>query len=528
MKKNVIVELAYTEAFSSDSAKRTMGLSPAPVLTIPGVTLDPTFSPVPLSGIRPSSGFHSIFNAQAFTYDDSERGSTYLVRGEMDESQYEKARQADAVVGIYSDPVIEPFAVCPGKNPVGTDTDVEKLLCVSKLKSKKMDGSGVLVAIVDTGVNINHLISKGKKPVFDASRSWAPQANLTPGSMPVDHGTMCAYDVLIAAPKATLLDIALLSSTAGGPTVMSGLLSDAIKAYNHLIKVKKATQQSLVVNNSWGMFHSSWDFPVGHAGNYSHNPNHPFNKIVGELEKSGADILFAAGNCGSDCPDSRCTRNGVTETKAIYGANSHPSVLTIAGVTKDKVRIGYSTQGPGCITKNKPDLSAYTHFKGSGVYAYDGGTSAACPVATGVIAAVRTVRGYDPANPVTSPAAIRSLVTTLAEDLTPTGYDLETGFGIIDTCQIITKLFPVLGPLPNFCKRYPKICEQLRKNNRFPKIPLNDPMRDLHKPVMDEEAIEELFLKEIENQLLESTPFLSEGAVATKKKVAAKEGDCGC
>jgi hypothetical protein len=57
-----------------------------------------------------------------------------------------------------------------------------------------------------------------------------------------------------------------------------------------------------VVNNSWGMFNPTWDFPVGDPQNYSDNPNHPFNIIVASLEAAGADILFAAGNCGPGMP----------------------------------------------------------------------------------------------------------------------------------------------------------------------------------------------------------------------------------
>jgi subtilisin family serine protease len=65
---------------------------------------------------------------------------------------------------------------------------------------------------------------------------------------------------------------------------------------------------------------------------------------------------------------------------------------------------------PGRLTKNKPDVAGYTHFKGSGVYTADGGTSAATPVVAGVVAAVRSARPYNPADSTTSPAAIRSLV----------------------------------------------------------------------------------------------------------------------
>jgi subtilisin family serine protease len=301
---------------------------------------------------------------------------------------------------------------------MGTDTDVERLLCVPRLKECGMDGSGVLVAIVDTGVNVSYLNSHGKNPTFDATRSWTPVAGLVPGSLPVDHGTMCAFDACIAAPNCTLLDIALLQSGRPGRTILEGFLSDAVLAYRHLLDIMLAPKRpgesrSMVVNNSWGMFDPSWDFPVGDPGNYSDNPNHPFNRIVGALECAGADILFAAGNCGANCPDGRC--QGVT-ANAIYGANSHPLVLSIAGVDTSKARVGYSSIGPGRLTQQKPDLSSYTHFKGSGVYAADGGTSAATPVASGVVAALRSELPYDASLPQTSPAAIRNMLIKTAED----------------------------------------------------------------------------------------------------------------
>ena len=194
-----------------------------------------------------------------------------------------------------------------------------------------------------------------------------------------------------------------------------------------------------MVNNSWGMFHPSWDLPPGDPGNYSDNPNHPFNLAVRDLERTGADILFAAGNCGANCPDPRC--GGVTN-RTIYGANDHPSVLCVAGVDTTETRVGYSSIGPGRLTANKPDISGYTHFRGSGIYQADGGTSAATPVVAGVLAAARSKRPYDPGNPATHPAAIRSLVVSTAKDLVPPGYDLQHGFGVVNGCELHRRLAP--------------------------------------------------------------------------------------
>ncbi len=398
-------------------------------------TVDTTTGPVNARDVRPR-----------FELSADSTAATYLVRATVDEDNLEaavdNAMSSSAVVGVYADVRIEPQLICPGDPALGDDSDVERLLCTNAMRECGLDGSGVMVAIVDTGINLAHLNAKGKNPGFDPARSWVPQPGLTPGALPVGHGTMCAYDACIAAPNCTLLDIALLKSTKQGGSVMEGLLSDAVLAYRHLLDIMEAPKRpgegrSLVVNNSWGMFHPSWDFPVGHPGNYSDNPNHPFNRIVGVLDRAGADILFAAGNCGPDCPDGRC--RGVT-ANAIYGANSHPQVLCVAGVDTDKNRVGYSSVGPGRLTDKKPDIASYTHFKGSGVYAADGGTSAATPVAAGVIAALRTKIPFDETKPETSPAAVRNMVTKTAEDHGLLGYDYEYGWGIINGCELAKRV----------------------------------------------------------------------------------------
>ena len=183
---------------------------------------------------------------------------------------------------------------------------------------------------MDTGINLAHLRAKGVNPAIDATLTWSPGSG-SPGTYAVGHGTMCAFDALIAAPQATLLDFPILLSTAGGGSSMDGFLSDALQAYSSLLAVlrRPAAQRpfkALVVNNSWGMYHQSWDFPAGHPGRYADNPNHPFNIMVGTLARNGADILFAAGNCGADCPDGRC--QGVVRD-TITGANAHPEVITL-------------------------------------------------------------------------------------------------------------------------------------------------------------------------------------------------------
>jgi subtilisin family serine protease len=487
MKRKLIIELAHNLDIEKTHASLqgffNAGTSPKAALPKVGqIKLDEEYGIVKIPSVIKVDPFAADTESKAYASNDvkvdlSPAASSYIVRTEVDEKTLAKTvadlMKEEGVKGVFADVAIQPSLICAGASPRGTSADVEKLLCVSKMKAKNMTGKGVYVAIVDTGINMTYLHTKGKNPSINLYWSWKPASStITLGNAPVDHGTMCAFDVTIAAPECTLLDIALLSRVGSTTPVMSGVLSDAIKAYEHLMNfmnrpVLPGENRSLVVNNSWGMFHPSWDFPVGHPGNFSSNINHPFNVIVGALAGKGADILFAAGNCGPECPDSRC--QGVTN-QGIYGANSHPSVTSVVGIGTNLERVGYSNVGPGRLTTNKPDITGYTHFAGSGVYAADGGTSAATPVVAGVVAAIRTVR---PLNLSVSrrPAAIRNILRTTATDLGTTGYDFMYGFGLVNGCGIVNKLFPLVI----FCDKYPHICDALKDKVKLMNICKTNP-----------------------------------------------------
>lgn len=439
-KIRVLIQMQHSPEMSAAATRSLSVAAAVPSLKVPGFSLDESYTPTQVPRREPREQVGAREVGRLFRFDARPEVSTYLIRGEV-EDDVALNRLIAAVdhdprgAGVFADPRISAIAVCPS-NPVGTHEDVENQLEGGRLRSRGMNGSNVRVAVVDTGVNLGHLRERGKNPRFDAGNSWTPVADMVPGNMPVDHGTMCAFDVCIAAPNCTLLDYALLQSQAEGETVMEGFLSDAVTAFSRLLDLMMNSpdpKPALVVNNSWGMFHPSWDFPVGHPGNYSDNPEHPFNIVVESLDDAGADILFAAGNCGSECPDGRC--QGVT-TRPIYGANSHPSVLCVAGATINKIRLGYSSQGPGRLEENKPDLTAYIHFRGSEVYPADGGTSAACPVAAGMVAAIRS--RYSPSE--LPPAQLRQLLRRTAEDLGLIGFDYSHGFGLINSVGILEAL----------------------------------------------------------------------------------------
>jgi hypothetical protein len=417
---------------------------------VPTLSLDHDYAPVQVPRpvpVDPSGDPLSMLQPLTFSFDPEQ--STYLVRGELADAAPSRlallAASHPDIVGVFADPKVETTGVYCGDAPVGTADDVAHQLGTATLASRGLDGAGVALAIVDTGINAAFLRSKGLNPTIDASRSWSPPGVSThAGEFPVAHGSMCAYDALIAAPKASLLDVAIMAAAVG---TFAALLSDAVQAYAHLRSVLDAMPadgKHLVVSNSWGIFDPAWDFPVGSPGNYSDNPAHPFNIIVGSLAQAGADILFAAGNCGRDCPDSRC-RFG--SARPINGANSHPQVLSVAGITVQRDRVGYSSQGPGRLADHKPDVSSYTHFLGSeaeGPGTPDSGTSAACPVLAGAVAALRT--GH-PSSAVT-PEQFRALVAKTSVNLGAPGYDYDYGWGAVDPVALADALAAAPTPTP--------------------------------------------------------------------------------
>jgi subtilisin family serine protease len=348
--------------------------------------------------------------------------TAYAIRAEFEDDQAIedlKNKCSETVIGAYADPTIEPFVFCQG-GAVGSKDDVVQQLGLDTLHKDGVTGKNVRVAIVDTGLDHSRLSA----PIIGGWSAIDP--NYQPGSTtPPKHGTMCAWDVLIGAPDAQLLDYALLQSA--GET-LTGFLSDALKAFDQLIQLLHSAPGPLVVNNSWGLLDSSEDAPVGSEQNYSANPNHPFNQITGALVAAGADVLFAAGNCGADCPFPRCGINDRGPGKSILGASSHPDVITVAAVTVQRERLGYSSQGPGVLCASKPDVAGYCQFIGSGVFPVDAGTSAASPVIAGVVAALRQVKSVD----ALPPLSMKSVIERTAIDIGGKGWNTDLGYGVVD------------------------------------------------------------------------------------------------
>jgi len=335
------------------------------------------------------------------------------------------AQNPDIVEAVFEDPQILPFPVqCPTA-AIGTDVDVKAATNIASVHAANNRGRGVRIIVVDTGIDGTQVNVSGGATLFPGA---------APGTAPPDHGTMVALDALITAPDAMIYDYPLLQSQGG---MWVGFLSDGIRAFAEILAAMLQTPGTYVVNNSWGLYDRSQDAPPGNPQNYCSNPRHPFNLIVGTVVAAGADVLFAAGNCGQTCPDGRCGSGDVGPGQSIHGANSHPDVISVAAITTAKDLLGYSSQGPGALAPEKPDLAAPSHFQHSNVYPADSGTSAASPVLAGVVASLRSStsgRGV-------TPARMKDVLRQTADPMgRAPGWDRDTGCGAVDATAALAAL----------------------------------------------------------------------------------------
>lgn len=400
----------------------------------PWITLDPDYTPIPIGQVGALEQ-----SVSALSVNESQ---DLIVRALVDDEQIENLSKHFDLNRVFSDPQVAAFPVCGGDPALGDHKDVHAKLDLGTLHGHGLTGTGSAIAIMDSGINRAHLVPRLPSVNIESTVHWSPAiSGVLPGMHPVDHGTMCAFNALHVAPDATLFDYPILTSTPPAAHMLSGTLSNALSAYSHLLQwwavayaPERANYGSLIVSNSWGVYDASWDFPTGHPGRYVDNPSHPFNQIVAVLAGSDVDIIFAAGNCGGHCPSASC---GST-MHSIMGANAHPDVISVGGVDTQDNWAGYSSEGASMLGMDpeKPDLAAYTHFKGSEAYgpgSADTGTSTACPIVAGCVAALRTSIAQTAVNPRQMSAELEARARNTGGTM---GWNAQFGHGIIEPVAV--------------------------------------------------------------------------------------------
>ena len=268
------------------------------------------------------------------------------------------------------------------------------------------DGSGVTVAIIDTGIDGNH---SGLDDQDDDPTTYDPKIigfydavnnpSLTNGTevFPYDdqgHGTHCAgttagtgaptYEHPGMAPQANLVGVKVLDAGGSGSfaTVMAGMQWTVDHRYEFNIRA------------------ASMSLGGPGAIEWTSSEEDSVNRYANEMVRAGVAMFIAAGN------------NGVSSQIGTPG--SAEDVITVGALDKDTSIAIYSSQGPTEEGRIKPNIA----FVGSDVmsaeansgdgYVGFSGTSMATPGAAGVAALM-----YQ-ANPDLSPFDIRNIMQETA------------------------------------------------------------------------------------------------------------------
>jgi subtilisin family serine protease len=306
-------------------------------------------------------------------------------------------------------PCAVPECDCRSWIAKGNIADVANYLGVDEIWRDGYRGQGITIGIVDSGIKAIGRVPDGEIP--NVTDGW-PEENWGTIAGPYRHGHMTATDALGMAPEAKIFDIRY--TDAGD---IDGYISQALGGFQWAIQRYRSTGAPHILSNSWGIFQESWE------PGYANDPNHPFTRKVVEAMGAGILVLFSAGNCGEACPSSRCGSD-YGPGRSIWGANGHPDVMTVGAANIEGQLVGYSSQGPAALSPGKPDFLAISHFQGYGPS--DTGTSAACPIAAGVVATLKQ------AFPGLTQEQGRFLLRDTARDIGPPGFDHHTGAGILD------------------------------------------------------------------------------------------------
>lgn len=332
---------------------------------------------------------------------------------------------------------------CPATNfdTFGTRADAKRTV-VAKALQPDFRGQRVNVVIIDQGLDKN----------FIPAKNWGGGLSLTGlpagGATRTSHGMMIARSILDLAPDAVLYDVPLIPERITAD-FFSGL-SSAHAAYAKLlleIALRRPCERwsgPWILVNAWAVFDRSVEPSLG---NYTENKNpfgHPLINVVKlAIGVFTFDVIFAAGNCGEFCGSSRCGGVDRGPGRSIWGANALSEVITAGAVLANQMWAGYSSQGPGPnkngLAHDKPDLCAPSNFREASDAALSNtGTSAACAMTAGVVAALRSNPAWYQTNVL--PQRMLSALTQGARKTQGSGWNGRLGHGILDAAEAMNGL----------------------------------------------------------------------------------------
>jgi subtilisin family serine protease len=264
-------------------------------------------------------------------------------------------------------------------------------------------GAGRLVAILDTGINYNHV---------ELSSSYAGGKDFVNNDNdPFDdngHGSHVAGIITADGVNANAKGVA---PDAG---IMSGKVLDASGS---------GSISNIVAAIYWAADNSSVDVISMSLGTSQTFKNSNCDSYIPDLTTAinyavahGKVVVVAAGNSARGVSSPGC----ISSTVAVGAVNGQDSIASWSGR-------GFSLKDHGVVA---PGVSIFSSWLGTG-YATASGTSMATPMVSGVIALMKQK------NPSLNVSQIKSILWTTSKDLGSGGYDTTYGHGRVDAYRAV-------------------------------------------------------------------------------------------
>lgn len=252
----------------------------------------------------------------------------------------------------------------------------------------------VTIAILDTGVDLNHLDLAGK---------------IVPGYDFVNH------DALAQDDNGHGTHVAGIAAASGNNGI--GVVGVSWGARIMPVKVLNAggngSFATLAEGIAWAADHGAQIVNLSLGGA---SPSAVLEEAVNYAVGKGVVLVAAAGNTGSNF--------------VLYPAR-YPNVIAVGAVDAANNRMGISNYGPE-LDLVAPGASIYSTLIGG--YGYKGGTSMAAPYVSGLAAILYGMNS--------SPAAITAEMETTTLDLGAAGFDVYYGFGLIQMDRALRLALP--------------------------------------------------------------------------------------
>ncbi|MGF1659200.1 MAG: S8 family serine peptidase [Rubrimonas sp.] len=265
------------------------------------------------------------------------------------------------------------------------------------------------------------------------------------------HANLMARTVLSLAPHARIVSLPILPDRIDDVERFANRVLPALAKLRTRLGAAPhgGPDAAWVVVCAWGLVSREYETGVL---NYSDERGHLLSKAFRDLVSENVDVVFSAGNNGLFAPDYRAGVYDRGPGGSIFGANGLPEVLTVGAVTPTGDWVGASSQGPEPAglrgpdhpAPRKPDICAPSWFRfADDAHAIVTGTSGACAVAAGVVAALRRVVGPGDVPPAELIAHLRAAAAPRGHrggDDRQAPASLRQGNGVVDCRSLVERL----------------------------------------------------------------------------------------